>query len=108
MKLLAPQSVVEQQGEEGAIALSFQVVASGKPQEVPCLGIVERRRLALIVLHLRPADPFDRVVGHGVGVGQILELRREGGELAADRATGELAVLKVLAPREHVRASDEP
>ena len=104
-QLLAPQAVVKQHIEEDAIAPPLQVVAGGKPQEASRLGITERRGLAFVALHFGPADAFHRIVRHRVRVRKVLEQGRQGGELAADGAASESAVLEVLAPSEYVRAS---
>src|SRR6185437_3237654 len=55
-ELLAPQAVIEQQGEKGAVALRLEVLALGELHEMPRLGIAQRRRLALVAFDLGAPD----------------------------------------------------
>ena len=100
--------MVEQQGEEGAIAQGLQIVAGGELQEVPRLRIPERRRLALVAFDLGPFHALDRIRRHRILIAEVFKQGGEGGQLAPDRRAGELAPLEVLAPGEDMRAGDEP
>ena len=105
-ELLAPQPVMQEQGEEGAIAQPLRGIDRCF-QELARLGITDRRRLALVALHLRPLNALDRVVGDRIGLGEVFEQGGEGGELAPDRGSGQLAPLEILAPGEHVGPGDQ-
>jgi len=98
---------MEQQGEEGAIAPCFQVIADRELQGVPRLEVPERRRLAFVARDFRSTHPLYRIVRHGVRLREVLKQGGEGRELTPDGAPGELAPLEVLAPREDVGPRNE-
>ena len=77
-EFFAPQPVVEQQGEEGAIAQGLQIVAGGELQEMPRLGIPERRRLAFVAFDLGPLHALDRIRRHRVLIAQDIQRGRRG------------------------------
>jgi hypothetical protein len=90
-QLLAPQRVEQQRRQDGAVALALDRVLAGRCEQVARLMIADRRRLAFAAFGLRPLDAFDRVVGDGVLLAQILEQRGERRQPVADRRAAELA-----------------
>ena len=76
-QLLAPQRVVEQRRQDGAVALALMVSVAGRREQLAGLMVADRRRLAFAAFGLRPLDAFDRVVGDGVLVAEIFEQRRQ-------------------------------
>ena len=91
-------------GENGAIALALDRVVLRRIEELARLVIAERRRLAFAALGLRPLDAFDRIMGDGVLVAQILEQRRQRREPVPDRAAAKPAPRQVVAPGDDVGA----
>jgi hypothetical protein len=63
----------EQRRQNGAIALVLDPVLGRSRQEVARLVVADRRRLAFAALGPRPLHAFDRIVGDGVLVAEILE-----------------------------------
>jgi hypothetical protein len=97
-QLLAPQRVIQQRRQDGAVALVLDAfflagldLLAGRDEQVARLVVAERRRLASAALGLEPLDAFDRVMGDGVVVAEILEQRRQGGQPVAHCAAAALA-----------------
>ena len=91
-QLVAPQGVEKQRGQDGSIALALDRVRLRRRQQLACLVIAERLRLAFTAFRPRPLDAFDRIMGDGVLLAQILEQRGERGEPVPDRAAAKPAV----------------
>jgi hypothetical protein len=72
-QFLAPQGVEQQRGQDRAITLALDRVGCRRNQQLARLVIAERRRLAFTALRFRPFDTFDRVMGDGIFLAQILE-----------------------------------
>ena len=98
----------QQGGEDGAVALALDRVGLRRVEQFAGLVIAERRRLAFAAFRPRPLDAFDRVVGHGVPLAEILEQRGERGEPMPGRAAAETAAHQVVAPGDDVRARHRP
>ena len=62
----------KQRRKDGAIALALDGVLVECDQQFARLVVAERRRLAFRGFRLRPLDAFDRVMGDGVPLAQIL------------------------------------
>jgi hypothetical protein len=87
-QFFAAQPVVEEGGQDGAIAFAFQRVRRGRFQQRPDLAVAQRRRLAPIVIGLGALDPADRVVADGIGLAEVVEERGDRGEFSADGTRG--------------------
>ena len=68
--------------------------------------VAERRRLALAALGPGTLDAFDRIVGDGVFLAEILEQRGQRGEAVADSGAAKGAAVE-CAPGEVVTPSDD-
>ena len=99
--------VVERR-ENGAIAFVLNGVARRRREQLTCLVIAERRRLAFAALRFRPFDAFDRIVGDGVFLAQIFVQRRQRREPVPDGAAAEPAPHQMVAPGDDVRARYDP
>ncbi len=95
-ELFAPERVIEQGREDRAIAFPFGVVFPCRRvpawcrQQIMRMVIAERLRLAFAAFDLRPPDAFDRIVGDGVPIAEIVEERGERREAMPDRGAAEL------------------
>ena len=76
-QFLAPQCVEQQRGQDGPVALALQRVRLRRGQQLACLVIGKRRRIAFAAFRPRPLDAFDRIMGDGVLLAEIVEKRRE-------------------------------
>lgn len=76
-QLLAPQTVVEQGRQDGAVAYAFQGVGRWRLEQLPGLTVAECRRAAFVAVGTRPFDPVDRVAGDRIALAQIVEQGRE-------------------------------
>ena len=72
-QLLAPQRVVEQCRQDGAVALRLDGFVRRRRQKLAGLMIANCRRRAFAALGFGPLDAFDRVVADRVLVAEILE-----------------------------------
>ena len=72
-ELFAPQRVVEQCRQDGAVALCLDGFVRRRRQKLARLVITNCRRRAFAALGLRPLDAFDRVLAEGVLLAEILE-----------------------------------
>jgi hypothetical protein len=107
-QLLAPQRVIEQGRQDGAVALLFLfdgffaglALGAGRDEEVAGLVVAERRRLAFAALGLGALDAFDRIVGDGVLLAQIFEQRPQRRQAMPDRGAtlNALSAAEVVAP----------
>ena len=97
---------MEEHGEDGAIAQGLEVIAGGKIQKMPRLGIPERRRLAFIAFDFRSLHTLDRIRRHRILITQVFKEGGEGSQFAPNRGACELAPLEVFAPGEDVCAGD--
>ena len=105
-QFLAADAVVEQGGENGAIADALEGVFGRRIEQLARLGVAERRRLTFVAIGHRPLDAVDRIAGHGIVLTEIVEQGRERRELAADAGGRQRALLEVLAPGDDMGAGD--
>jgi hypothetical protein len=63
------------------------------------LVVAERRRLAFAAFCPGPLDAFDRIVGDGVRLAEILEQRRDRREPMPDRAAAKPAARQLVTAR---------
>jgi len=75
-ELLPPKRVVEQGGEDRAIAFALERGIFRSLQELSRLVVPKRRRLTFISVDHRALHALDRVVRDGVAVAEVLEQRR--------------------------------
>src|SRR6266481_7122397 len=71
-ELFAPQRVVEQRRQDGAVALRLDGFLRRRREKLAGLMIANCRRGAFAALGLRPLDAFDRVLTDGVLFAEIL------------------------------------
>ena len=62
-QLLAPQRVIQQRRQDGAVALVLDPVLGRRGQEMAGLVVADRRRFAFAALGPGPLDAFDRIMG---------------------------------------------
>jgi hypothetical protein len=105
-QFLAADGVIEQSGEDGAIAHALQGVSRRGFNQLAHMGIAERRRRTFIAIRHRPLHTVNGVAGHGVALAEIIEQRRQRRELAADAGRGQSARLEVSAPGDDMGAAD--
>ena len=74
-ELLAPQRVIQQGRQDGAVALVLDRVLVRRCQQIARLVVADRRRFSFAAFGPRPFDAFDRVMGNGVPVAEIFEQR---------------------------------
>ena len=96
-QLLAPQRMEQQRRQDGAVALALDGIRVGRCEQFARLVVADRRRLAFAAFGLRPLDAFDRVVGDGVLLAEILEQRGRRGRPVPDRRAAELAPVQLAA-----------
>jgi hypothetical protein len=94
-QLFAAQRVEQQRRENGAVALALDRILLRRFEQVACLVVADRRRLAFAAFGPRPLDAFDRVVGDGVLLTEIFEQRRQRGQPVPDRRAAEMDVANV-------------
>ena len=68
--------------------------------------VAKRGRLAFVTVVLWALDTRDGIQRNGVALAEIVEQRRQRGELAPDGRAGQVAGFEALAPRKDVRACD--
>jgi len=108
-QLLAPQRVIEQGREDGAITLFLdgffagRGVLAGRHEQVAGLVVAERRRLAFAALGPGPLHPLDRIVGDGIFLTEIFKQRRQRRVAMPDGGATELAPRQVVAPGNDMR-----
>ena len=100
----AAQSVVEEDGEDGAIAFAFEGGGIGGGQQRPSLVVGDGRGFALVGSFGRSLDAVGRVDGGGVAGTKVIEERADGGEFTPDGGRAELLPFEVLAPGDDVGA----
>jgi hypothetical protein len=98
-EFFAADAVIEQGGENGAVAPSLQRVRGRGLQQSPGLCIAKRWRTALIIIRSRSLYAVHGIAGYGIALAEIIEERRQGGELAADAGGLQLARLQILGAR---------
>jgi hypothetical protein len=96
--------VVEEGGQNGAVALAFERVFRRGLQQRPGLAIAQRRRLALVVVGLGAFDAADGVVADRINLAEMVEERGDRGQLAPDGAGGQAAPFEVFSPSNQVGA----
>lgn len=99
-QLGAELAVIKQ--ADGAIVLAPQCIGVGRRQQRARLAVADRRCLPLGVDHPRRFTALDRVTGHGIGLAQVFEQGRQGGQLAPDRGTDQVPVFEAASPGEQV------
>lgn len=65
-QLLAPKSMIEKGGQDGAVPYPFQLFLSWRQKQLARLMIGDRRRFPHLALHLRALHAFDRIVGDSI------------------------------------------
>lgn len=111
-QLRPTQSMEQQGGEDRPIALALKSVGLRRLEQLARLVVADRRRLAFAAIGLRALDAFDRIVGHGILVAEILEHRGQGREAMPDRgiapglAVPVDATTKIVAPGDDMGAGD--
>jgi hypothetical protein len=103
-EFLAADAVIEQGGEDGAIAHTLERVLGRRIEQLAGLGIAERRGRAFVSIGGRAFDTVDRIAGDSVMLAEIIEQGRERRELAANSGIGQAAGLKMLASGDDVGA----
>ena len=76
----------------------------GAHEQLAGLVVAERRRLAFAALGPGPLDAFDRVVGDGVFLAEILEQRGQRREAVPHRAAARASARQIVAPGDDVGA----
>ena len=94
----------QQRREDGAVALALDRVLPRRFEQLARLVIADRRRLAFAAFRPWPLDAFDRVMGDGVLLAQILEQRGERGQPVPDGRAAESALPQRVAPGDDVGA----
>ena len=102
-EFLAADAVIEQGGEDGAIAHALERILGRRIEKLAGLSVTQRRRRTFVGIGGWPLDPVDGIAGDGVMLAQVIEQRRECRELAADGGRGQLAGLEMLALGDDVR-----
>jgi hypothetical protein len=69
--------------------------------------IADRRRLAFGTFRHRPLDTFDRIVGDGIFLTEVLEQRSQRGEPVPDCAATTFAPFQLFAPGDDMRTRDD-
>ena len=87
-ELLATDAVIEQGGQDGAIAHALESIVGRRIEQLAGLGIAERRRAAFIAVGHRPLDAVHRIAGDGVLFAEIIEQRRQRREFPPDAGIG--------------------
>jgi hypothetical protein len=105
-QLLAANTVIEQGGEDGAIAHALERIDRRRVNQPARLGIAERRRQAFIAIRHWPLHAIDRIAGDGIGLTEVIEQCRQRRELAADGRRRQFAGFEMLAPGDHMSAAD--
>src|SRR5216683_1060372 len=90
-EFLAAYAVVEQGGQDSAIADALEGVVGRRIEQLAGLGITECRRAAFVVVGHWPLDAVDRIAGDRVVLAEIIEQRRQRRELATDAGRRERA-----------------
>jgi hypothetical protein len=72
-QLLAAHAVIEQGGQDGAIARALERVRRRRLQELALLGVAQRQRAAFIAVGHPPLHAVDGIAGHGVALAEIIE-----------------------------------
>src|SRR6266851_5551342 len=67
-ELLAADAVIEQGGEDGAIAHALEGIVGRRIEQLTSLRITEGRRAAFVVVGHWPLDAVDRIAGDGVAL----------------------------------------
>jgi hypothetical protein len=70
-EFLAPDGVIEQGRQDGAVTLAFERVFGRGLQELPGLVVAERRRHAVAVHRARPLDAQHGVMQHRMFFAEI-------------------------------------
>jgi hypothetical protein len=83
------QAVVEENGEDGPVALALERLGVRSTEELAGLVVGDGRCLALVGPFGGPLHPVDRVDGDGVLLAEVIEEVGERGELPANRRRGE-------------------
>jgi hypothetical protein len=96
--------VIEQGGEDGAVALALQRGDVRRVEQFAGLVVTQRRCLALVALDRRALHALDRIVRHGVALAQVLEEGGEGGEAVALGHAAKSTPRQIVAPGDDVGA----
>jgi len=83
-ELLATDAMIEQGGQDGAIADTLEGIVGRRIEQLAGLGIAEGRGAAFIVVGHRALDAVDGVAGDRVALAQIIEQGRQRREFAPD------------------------
>ena len=105
-QLLAADAVIEQGGQDGAIAHALERVRRRRLQQLARLSVAERRRAAFIAIRHWPLHAVHGIAGDGVALAEIIEQRGQRRELAPDAGRRQSAGLQVLAPGDDVSSGD--
>jgi len=103
-ELLAADAVIEQGGEDGAIAHALEGVLGRGVEQLAGLSVTERWRGAFIGINRRPLDAIDRITSNSVTLAEIIEQGRKRRELAANGGISQAASLELLAPGDDMGA----
>jgi len=95
-QLLTADAVIEQGGEDCPIAHAFERIARRRIEQPPRLGVAKGRGAALIIIGGRPLDAVHGIAQDGIALTEIIEQRRQRGELAPDGGWPEGAQLQIL------------
>ena len=96
--------MVEEDGEDGAIAFAFEGGGIGGGEERAGLVVGDGRRFALIRAFRRPLYAVSGIDGGGVAGAEVIEEGTDGGEFAPDGGRAELLPFEILAPGDDVGA----
>lgn len=105
-QFLAAQPVVEQGGQDGAVAHALARVGDGGLEQGQGLRVAQGGRGSFVHVSARALDAIDRVPGDGVAFAQIVEQRRERRELPPARRPGQVSSFEGLAPGDDMRPGD--
>src|SRR5581483_5521018 len=72
-EFFAADTVIEEGGQNGAIALTLERIFRRRLEQFAHLGVTERRRRAFIAVRRRPLDAIHRIAEDGVALAEIIE-----------------------------------
>lgn len=105
-QLFGAQAVIQKRRQNRAVAFALQCVAGRGGEQLPRLGIADRRRLAFVGLRGRPLDAVHRVQVNCVRLAQVFKERRHRRQLPPNGRRRQVASLQVFPPGDDMRPRD--
>ncbi len=103
-KLRAAKSVKEQGGENRPVAKPLQCRRRRRVKDCLRLIIAQGRGFSLIRSGIRPLHAIDGIERHSITLAEVIEKRRDRGELAPHSCRFQRPCLKLLAPGNQMRS----